>query len=136
VLERQRDQLRSFQDEQARELLDVPDGPLPDPDSPAPPRFLAAFDNAILAHADRGRIVAPDVRRAVNRDRLMRTFRVDGFVAGTWQLAGTTLRIRPARPLRDGDRRALTQEAERLLEWMVPAATHTVELLSLSSDDG
>ena len=123
VFEAQRDRLRSFQDEQGRELFDLPDGPLPDPDAAAPPRFLAPFDNAILAHADRGRIIDPADRELVNRDRLMRTFLVDGFAAGTWQLEGATLQIRPFRALRTGDRRAVEEEARRLLAFVFPDAT-------------
>lgn len=129
VVARQRDQLRAFQDELGRELLDVPHGSLPDPGTPAPPRFLPPFDNSILAHADRSRIVGPDARDAITRDRLMRTFLVGGFVAGTWQLDGDTLHVRPIRPLRDRDRRAVADEAERLLAWLIPgAAAPTVRL--------
>ena len=107
--------LRSFDDGRGRELVDVPHAPLPDPEIPAPPRFLAPFDNAILSHDDRGRIIAPEHRGAVYRDRLMRTFLVDGFVAGTWQIEGATLHLRPIRPLRGHDRRAVSEEGERLL---------------------
>jgi Winged helix DNA-binding domain len=123
VIDRQ--QLRTFRDGQGRELLDVPDAPLPHPDTPAPPRFLAPFDNAILSHADRARIVDPEHRRVVNQDRLMRAFLVDGFVAGTWRLDGATLYINPLRPLRDADREALTEEARRLRCFLLPEAADT-----------
>jgi hypothetical protein len=111
-----RNRLRSFRDEQGRELLDVPDGPLPDPETPAPARFLAPFDNAILAHADRTRIVPAARRRAVSRDRLMRTFLVDGFVAGSWWIERDVLHVHPFAPLRRAAARAVREEAGRLLE--------------------
>jgi DNA glycosylase AlkZ-like len=123
VVERHRGRLRVLRDEAGRELLDVPDGSLPDPETPAPPRFLAPFDNAILAHSDRTRIVDPVARALVNRDRLMRTFLVDGFVAGTWALKGEVLELEPARRLTVADRDALTAEGHRLLRFLVPDAS-------------
>jgi hypothetical protein len=120
VVERLGDRLCVLRDEDGRELFDVPGAPLPDPDTPAPPRFLAAFDNAILGHADRGRIIAREHRDAVVRERTMQTFLVDGFAAGSWRLDGGTLTVRPLRPLRARDRRAVADEAERLLAFAGP----------------
>jgi hypothetical protein len=120
VMGRLRDRLRSFRDERGRELLDVPDGPLPHPKTPAPSRFLPPFDNAILSHDDRARIIPVECRDAVSSDRLMRTFLVDGFVAGTWRLDGATLHVRPSRALRERDLRAVTDEAERLVTFLAP----------------
>ena len=114
------DQLRVFADEEGQELLDTLDGTLPDPDTPVPPRFLAPFDNAILAHADRSRIIAREERDTVYRDRLMRTFLVDGFVAGTWRVDGSIVHLRPLRRLSREDRLAVTDEALRLLEFVAP----------------
>jgi hypothetical protein len=107
--------LRRFEDEHGTELLDMPGGPLPDPDTPAPPRFLAPFDNAILGHADRDRILPRELRDLAYRDRLMRTFTVDGTVAGTWRVEDGTLVAEPFAPLERTDRDALHEEAERLL---------------------
>lgn len=124
-----KDQLHTLADENGRELLDVPDGPLPDPDTPAPPRFLASFDNAILAHHDRSRIIAPQHRPAIYTDRLMRTFLLDGFVAGTWRIDNDTLLIKPIAPLHKNDRSALTDEAERLLAFAAPdASRHNIQI--------
>jgi hypothetical protein len=113
-----RSRLRGFEDEQGRELLDTLDGPLPDPGIAVAPRFLPPFDNAILAHADRARIIAPEDRDRVSGDRLMRTFLVDGFVAGTWQLDAGSLQVRPFRALSATDRSAVEEEAWRLLAFV------------------
>ena len=120
LVDHYRDELRTFQDEHGRELLDVTDGSLPDPDTPAPVRFLPPFDNAILSHADRSRIISAEHRHMIYRDRLMRTFLLDGFVAGTWQLSDTTLEIRPIRPTRNAERHALEEEARRFLAFLLP----------------
>ncbi len=60
-------------------------------------------------------------RRTVGRDRLMRTFLVDGFVAGTWRLEGVTLRVQPIRPLTDKELRDVVNEAERLADFIATA---------------
>jgi hypothetical protein len=112
------DRVRSLQDDQGRELFDVPNGPLPDPDTPAPPRFLAPFDNAILAHADRTRIVPTAYREAVFKDRLMRTFLIDGFVAGSWRVEREILHVRPFERLPRPDARAIRTEAERVVDFL------------------
>jgi hypothetical protein len=127
VVSRLGDRLRSFEDEHGRQLLDVPGGALPDPARPAPVRFLPPFDNAILAHDDRSRIIAQEYRSAVSRDRLMRTFLVDGFVAGTWRLEGGTLHVTPFRRLRSAEREDVAAEAERVIAFAAPdAASQTV----------
>ena len=120
VVEGLGDELRIFADEDGQELLDTLDGPLPDPDTPVPPRFLPPFDNAILAHAERSRIIAREDRDTVYRDRSMRTFLIDGFVAGTWRVDGSTIHLQPLGRLSDVDRVAVTEEASRLLEFVAP----------------
>ena len=84
VLESLRDRLRTFHDETGRELFDVPDGPLPHPDTPAPFRFLPEYDNVALSHADRSRIIAPESNGRITG--YVGTFLVDGFVAGQWRI--------------------------------------------------
>lgn len=114
--------LRACRDERGRELLDLPDAPLPDSRTPAPPRFLPPFDNVVLSHADRTRIIAEDHRRHLARDRLLRAFLLDGFVAGTWRLDGATLCIQPFAALSTSDRRALEAEAGGVLALLAPEA--------------
>jgi len=121
VVERLRPRLRTFRDESGRELFDLPDAPLPDPDIPSPPRFLPVFDNALLSHADRTRIVADDARsRLIARmGGSFGSFLVDGFVGGTWKIerggGAATLGIQPFEPLPGQHRTALADEGARLL---------------------
>jgi hypothetical protein len=122
VVERLRPRLRTFRDEAGRELFDVPGAPFPDPDTPAPPRFLPEFDNVLLSHADRTRITPADSPRlplpAGNGARTG-TFLVDGFLRGTWRLADGRVRTEPFTPLRRREAAALDDEAERLRTFLV-----------------
>jgi len=125
VAERLRPRLRTFRDERGRELFDVPDAPLPDSATPAPPRFLPRFDNALLSHADRTRIIADDHRRRIIASGGMGsvgTVLVDGFVRGTWKTERTrgkgTLLIEPFGALSRKDRDVLAEEGERLLRFV------------------
>ena len=82
-------ELRRFRDEQERELFDLPRAPLPSAETPAPARLLPRFDNLVLSHDDRRRVLADEYRAAViERGEVRATFLVDGFVAGTWALEG------------------------------------------------
>jgi hypothetical protein len=120
VTERLRPNLRTFRDERGRELFDVPDAPLPDPDTPAPPRFLPVYDNTFLGHADRTRIGKEEHRRRLMRsNRDVRTLLVDGFVRGTWNITRhrdrATLVIEPLERLSRKDRDSVTAEGSELL---------------------
>jgi hypothetical protein len=108
--------LRRFRDEQGRELLDVPRGPLPGPDTTAPVRFLPKWDNVLLAFADRTRVLPERYRKTVIRMNgdVAQTFLVDGFVAGTWSAGDGRVVVEPFAPLSRSTRRELKDEAERL----------------------
>lgn len=122
VFERLRPHLVTFRDERGRELFDVPGAPLSDPDTPAPPRFLPEFDNALLSHADRNRIIADEHRKPLVRDRMMRGVLLDGFACGTWRTertrGKTDLVIEPFRTLPAEDRDVLAREGERLIRFV------------------
>jgi len=111
-----RPRLRSFRDEGGAELLDVPGAPLPDPATPAPPRFLPEFDNAFLAHADRTRIIADAHRGLIVAGT--RFFLVDGFAAGTWRVEDGAVRTVPFAELAPADAEALATEGERLTAFL------------------
>jgi Winged helix DNA-binding domain len=87
VIERLRPDLRTFRDERGKELLDVPESPLPDPDTPAPPRFLPEYDNLVLSHAERSRMfngLGPGA--PFPRGRALGALLVDGFYRANWVL--------------------------------------------------
>jgi Winged helix DNA-binding domain len=88
VVERLRPKLRAFRDERGRELLDLPDAPRPDPETPAPVRFLPEYDNVLLSHADRSRFVSERPRAALSRvdGRIHGSVLFDGFLCGVWRL--------------------------------------------------
>lgn len=100
-----------------RELFDLAAAELPDPETPAPVRLLPAFDNVLLGHADRTRIIGDEDRTRVmpGSAQVRPTILVDGRVYGTWSHTAGTLRLTPFRPLRAADRAALEEEAQRLL---------------------
>jgi hypothetical protein len=129
--DRMRPDLVTFTDERNRELFDVPDAPRVDEDSPAPPRFLPAFDNISLSHADRSRIVDDAYLRrgAIGKQ----SFTVDGFIEGTWRLAKdkgkTTVVLEPFAKLRKSDRTALAGEGAALLAFVAPGEDHDVAFL-------
>lgn len=88
VFEELRPTLVTFRDARKRELFDLPDARRPEEDTPAPVRFLPEFDNLVLAHDDRTRVIADEHRPRVTLKNLqvLATFLVDGFVAGTWKV--------------------------------------------------
>jgi hypothetical protein len=124
VIERLRPRLRTFRDERGKELFDVPDAPMPDPETPAPPRFLPEFDNLILSHADRTRFIAEEYRKALASKNGMvpAAILIDGFVQGTWKIERSrgraSLEIKPFEPLTTEDRDALVEEGERLIRFV------------------
>lgn len=111
-----RPQLRTFRDDRGRELLDVLDGPLPDPDTAAPPRFLPAFDNAVLGYDDRTRLIDAEHKHlSVAGARFVL---VDGRVAATWTPTGAGVEVTELRELTGAEREEVAEEAARLAEFL------------------
>jgi hypothetical protein len=135
VVQRLRPRLRMFHSERGTELYDLPRAPRPDPDTPAPPRFLPDYDNVFLSHADRSRIVDEEIRRRHRTGLQIRAcpFLIDGFIAGTWRLDrqrwGATLVITPFGKLAKKAAAALEAEGARLLEFASPQDQHEVRLV-------
>ncbi|WCB94096.1 hypothetical protein DSM104299_02824 [Baekduia alba] len=117
--------LVTFTDERGRELLDLPDAPRPDPKTPAPPRFLPEYDNVLLSHADRARVI--DVERRVplppGNGGARGTLLVDGFWRAEWALqAPGTLRVAPFAPWAKRHDAAVMREGAALLALIAPDA--------------
>src|SRR6187200_47682 len=112
-------ELRRFRDEAGGELLDVPRAPLPDPDTPAPVRFLPTWDAVLLVHARRTLILPEEYRQRIFHTRAPHsfpTFLVDGQVAGTWRYEDGRVRVEPFGRLMRRTRAELQDEAESLAE--------------------
>ncbi|MEU1085563.1 winged helix DNA-binding domain-containing protein [Streptomyces sp. NPDC005892] len=131
VFDRLRPRLLTFRDENGVELFDLPDAPRPDPDLPAPPRFLPEFDNVLLGHADRTRVIpAGFTGRNGKGNQAYGTVLVDGFLAAIWRLDRTddtaTATVQPLGRLGRADREAVAAEAVHLLTVMTDAGGHDV----------
>jgi Winged helix DNA-binding domain len=111
-------------------LYDLPDAPRPAEDTPAPPRFLPEYDNLLLSHADRSRVIphARPVPLPPGNGATGGTFLIDGLWQGTWQLRDHKLRIRPFTRLGAEDGDALLAEAAGLSAFIAPQATQDIVL--------
>ncbi|MEU7857126.1 winged helix DNA-binding domain-containing protein [Nonomuraea sp. NPDC049141] len=134
VLNGMRDRLEVLVDEHGRELFDLPEAPRPEGDMPAPVRFLPDFDNLLLGHADRTRVLPEAYRgQVVTKNlRVRATYLVDGFVAGTWQIKRTgrkaKLLITPFTPVSP---EVLEEEGMALLAFAEPGAeARSLEVMS------
>jgi hypothetical protein len=120
VFESMRGELRTFRDEGGRELFDVPDAPLPPEDAEAPIRFLPEYDNTLLGHKDRTRVIADEHRPLVyiGSGLMIGTVLVDGFAAAGWRISDDRLELEPFRKLTKAEENAIEPEAEALREWL------------------
>lgn len=115
VIERM--ELATYRDAAGKPLIDLPDAPLPDPETPAPPRFVGVWEAMLLAHARRSGVLPEEHRSRVFNVRTphsVPTFLVDGRVAGTWRHEAGEIRLEPFRPLTPAERAALEEEAHGL----------------------
>jgi hypothetical protein len=108
-------------------LYDVPDAPRPDRSTPAPPRFLPEYDNVLVAHDDRTRIIPPPFRDTVLRNLARPWLLVDGFIAAAWRLTADGLTIEALRPFSAEEAAQVRAEGERLLAFAGAAGTVAVQ---------
>jgi hypothetical protein len=137
VFERMHRELVTFRDERKRQLFDLPEAPRPDEDTPAPVRFLPEYDNVVLSHDDRSRIIATEHRSKLILKNLvvLGGFTVDGFVAGAWKVEvkkkkEAVLTLSPFAALAKKAKAEVEAEAERLVEFLEPdSPKHSVRLI-------
>ncbi len=138
VADRLRPRLRTFRDENGTELLDLPDAPRPDPETPAPVRLIAEFDNLILSHADRSRVISEaDRGKLYTRNGVFPgTVLVNGFAAGTWRIdrsaGAATLTLEPFGKISGEHRGAIAGEGRLLLAFAAPGAAHDIRFAPVS----
>jgi hypothetical protein len=134
VFERLAPRLRRFTDERGRELFDLPRAPRPEPDRPAPVRFLPLYDNSLLGHADRSRIVSETNRKATVTINGVgpAAILIDGFGRALYTVATdgsrAVLQIRALDRLTGEERRALEAEGDKLLGFLEPEASRDVRI--------
>jgi hypothetical protein len=128
VFERLAPRLRRFTDERGRELFDLPRAPRPDPDRPAPVRFLPTYDNALLGHADRARVVSDAHRRAMFTPNGVGPgpILIDGFMRAFYTVTSgsrAVLHITALDRLSAAEAQALEREGGELLRFLEPEAS-------------
>ena len=139
VVDRLRPDLATFRDDRGRELFDLPDAPRPDPDVPAPPRFLPEYDNVLIGHADRSRIIPAGRRIPLppGNGATRGTVLLDGIFRGEWRIATdggrATLRIEPFEPIPSAELPALDEEGTRLLRFAAAGLEGRIEVLAPTS---
>lgn len=141
VLGRLRPRLRVFRSEQGVELFDLPDAPRPGADASVPVRILAPFDNMLLSHADRSRIIDADVKaRIFTINGIVKSAVVVGgrVVASAYvsrQGATAILEVEPLRKIAKTNRTSVAAEGRRLLKFAHPEA-ETREVRFTDEHDG
>jgi hypothetical protein len=143
VIQPLRAQLVVYQDEKGIELFDTPDGVLSPEETPVPVRFIPEYDNLVISHADRRRIL-PEAHRTkvfLSAARVRATFLLDGMVAGTWKIeksgrgkqktGNVTLIIEPFEQISKAEETLLEEEGERLLRFIEVAERYAVEFSAI-----
>lgn len=124
VLDELSPRLVTFVDEDGRELFDLPEAPRPDAGVPAPVRFLGEYDNVLLSHADRSRIIPEDFpwEAMLAPGRFVSNVLVNGMLRATWWIERegkrrATLAIRPFGKLSRREQDEVTAEGQRVIDW-------------------
>jgi hypothetical protein len=138
VFEKLRPRLKVFRNDRGAELFDVPTAPRPDGETDVPVRFLPDFDNILLAHADRTRIMPSGKHLGIfsSNGTMMGSVLGDGFVRAKWApvtaKGTTTLVITPfEKPVAKTEQGPVAEEGLRLLQFLAPAEKHEVRFAAV-----
>jgi hypothetical protein len=129
--------LRRFRSEQGRELLDLPDAPLAEPELAAPIRFLPEYDNVHFGYRHRERINPHrfEMPRRSGNGAIMGTFLADGGFAGEWRRQvstdgqAATLTVHAYRRLTADEHGDMHREGRMLLAFLAPDAVAEVQIV-------
>jgi len=126
VFERLRPRLRTFQGESGVELFDLPRAPRPNRAREVPVRLIPDFDNILLAHADRARIMPGKRLGMFSSNGVMQgAVLLDGFVRGMWAPRGSTLEVTPfEKAMTKRKKSSVAGEALHLMEFIAPGERH------------
>ena len=127
VTDRLKPRLRTFRGNDGKELLDLPDAPRPDSDTPAPPRFLPELNDVLLSHvAGAGSSTSGTGNGCWSRTGAVRNGAHRWFRASDVEARGgahaPTLTIEPFKRLSKKDADAVAEEGSRLLAFLAPEA--------------
>jgi hypothetical protein len=133
VVDRHSKEFVTFTDDRGVELFDLPGGPRPGEDVPAPPRFLPEFDNVFIGHKDRRRIVLDSIWGDIwSGNTQWPVFTVDGYIVGRWAVGvdakrnRATLTLTPYTAVTQNQRADVDAEGARLLAFQSSGADHDI----------
>ncbi len=118
-------ELVEYRDAAGKVCYDLPELTLEDADAPAPIRFLPEYDNILIAHKDRGRILPEEHRKKVfvSAGRVLGSVIIDGFVGGIWRVERENARAKLLVSLFETQaaetRAAIDKEGQALLRFII-----------------
>jgi hypothetical protein len=114
------ERLHRYEGPNGEALYDLPEATVPDPETPAPPRLMAMWDNVFLGYSDRSRTIPADLRATLIRNNgdVLPMILVDGRAAGVWRATAAGIEATAFRPLTDEAWAGLAAEAEALAAFL------------------
>lgn len=127
-------ELLAYKSEDGRDLYDLPTATIAAPEAIAPIRFIPEYDNIMIAHRERARILPEAHRKKVflSAGRVIGAVLIDGFAGATWQVKKDKQDLRLTVKLFEKQarscRQAIGEEGERLLRFHDDSANYAVAI--------